>query len=66
MAMREIRTIGDPVLRTPCEPITSVDDTVRSLVTDLLETVDAEGRTLVVPAPEESGVRVTEQATPLP
>ncbi|MBF4508862.1 MAG: FAD:protein FMN transferase [Aeromicrobium sp.] len=31
-----------------------------------LYTVDAEGRTLVVPAPEESGVRVTEQATPLP
>lgn len=44
MAMREIRTIGDPVLRTPCEPITTVDETVRSLVTDLLETVDAEGR----------------------
>ena len=44
MAMREIRTIGDPVLRTACEPITTVDETVRSLVTDLLETVDAEGR----------------------
>lgn len=44
MAMREIRTIGDPVLRTPCEPITAVDETVRSLVADLLETVDAEGR----------------------
>ena len=44
MAMREIRIIGDPVLRTPCEPITTVDARVRSLVTDLLETVDAEGR----------------------
>ena len=44
MAMREIRTVGDPVLRTPCEPITSVDDRVRSLVEDLLETVDHEGR----------------------
>jgi peptide deformylase len=42
--MREIRIIGDPVLRTPCEPITTVDARVRSLVTDLLETVDAEGR----------------------
>ena len=44
MAMREIRTVGDPVLRTPCEPITRVDDRVRSLVDDLVETVDTEGR----------------------
>lgn len=44
MAMREIRTIGDPVLRTPCDPITEIDDRVRSLVEDLLETVDHEGR----------------------
>ena len=44
MAMREIRIIGDPVLRTPCEPIATVDQRVRSLVDDLLETVDAEGR----------------------
>ena len=44
MAMREIRTVGDPVLRTPCDPITTIDDRVRSLVDDLLETVDADGR----------------------
>src|SRR5690606_8620377 len=44
MAMREIRTIGDPVLRTRCEEITEIDDRVRSLVEDLLETVDADGR----------------------
>ena len=44
MAMREIRTVGDPVLRTPCDPITTIDDRVRSLVDDLLETVDTEGR----------------------
>jgi peptide deformylase len=44
MAMREIRTVGDPVLRTPCEPISRVDDRVRSLVDDLVETVDTEGR----------------------
>lgn len=44
MAMREIRTVGDPVLRTPCDPITEVDDRVRSLVEDLLETVDHDGR----------------------
>jgi peptide deformylase len=44
MALREIRTLGDPVLRTPCDPIAVVDDRVRLLVEDLLETVDHEGR----------------------
>lgn len=44
MAMREIRVVPDPVLRTPCAPITDIDDRVRGLVEDLLETVDAEGR----------------------
>ncbi|MDR1118676.1 MAG: peptide deformylase [Bifidobacteriaceae bacterium] len=44
MAIREIRVIGDPVLRTRCEPVTSVDERVRALVADLLETVDQEGR----------------------
>ena len=44
MATREIRTVGDPVLRTPCDPITVVDDRVHSLVADLLENVDQEGR----------------------
>lgn len=44
MAFRDIRLIGDPVLRTPCAPITAVDDRVRTLVADLVETVDHEGR----------------------
>ncbi|MDR0365621.1 MAG: peptide deformylase [Bifidobacteriaceae bacterium] len=44
MAIRDIRVMGDPVLRTRCEPITKVDDRVRSLVTDLLDTVDMDGR----------------------
>ncbi|MDR3360202.1 MAG: peptide deformylase [Bifidobacteriaceae bacterium] len=44
MAIRDIRVIGDPVLRTPCEPIGKIDDRVRSLVEDLLETVDMDGR----------------------
>lgn len=44
MAFRDIRVIGDPVLRTPCEEITEIDDRVRALVEDLLETVDYEGR----------------------
>lgn len=44
MAKREIRVVGDPVLRTPCDPVTTIDDRVRRLVEDLLETVDEEGR----------------------
>ena len=44
MAFRTIRTVGDPVLRTPCAPIETVDDGVRQLVADLLETVDHDGR----------------------
>jgi peptide deformylase len=42
--MREIRVMPDPVLRPPCDQITKVDDRVRGLVADLVETVDAEGR----------------------
>lgn len=44
MAWREIRIIGDPVLRTPCDPITDIDQRVKQLVEDLLETVDDDGR----------------------
>lgn len=44
MAFRDIRIVGDPVLRTACDPITTVDDRVRSLVADLLQTVDHDGR----------------------
>lgn len=44
MAFRPIRIVGDPVLRTPCEEITEIDDRVRTLVADLVETVDTEGR----------------------
>jgi len=44
MAYREIRVIGDPVLRTPCDEITTITPQVVSLVEDLLETVDDDGR----------------------
>lgn len=44
MADRPIRIIGDPVLRTPCDPITDIDERVKSLVEDLLEGVDQPGR----------------------
>lgn len=44
MAIRDIRIIGDPILRTPCEEIREIDASVKSLVEDLLEGVDMEGR----------------------
>ena len=44
MTVREIRIFGDPVLRTVCAPIEEIDDGVRALVTDLVETVELPGR----------------------
>ena len=44
MAERPIRVFGDPVLKTPTERIREVDETVRSLVADLLDTVAIPGR----------------------
>lgn len=44
MAYRDIRIIGDPVLRTECDWITDIGDSVKVLVEDLLETVDEDGR----------------------
>ena len=44
MALRDIRVVGDPILRTECETITDIDDSIKELVEDLLETVDMDGR----------------------
>ncbi|RZQ59971.1 peptide deformylase [Amycolatopsis suaedae] len=44
MAMRELRYFGDPVLKTVSDPVTRFDSSTESLVTDLLDTVDAPGR----------------------
>jgi peptide deformylase len=44
MAERPIRVFGDPVLKTPTDRIFEVDETVRSLVADLLDTVAIPGR----------------------
>ena len=44
MTVREIRIFGDPVLRTTCAPIGDIDDGVRALVADLVETVELPGR----------------------
>jgi peptide deformylase len=44
MATREIRIIGDPVLRTPCDEVRTITDSTRHLVRDLVDTVDEDGR----------------------
>jgi peptide deformylase len=45
VAEREIRQWGDPVLRTPCDEVTSFDEGIKELCRDLIDTVRAkEGR----------------------
>lgn len=44
MAVREIRLYGDPVLRTTCEPITEITQSIRDLIQDLLDTTQLPGR----------------------
>lgn len=44
MAVKELRYFGDPVLKTPCEPVTRFDAATERLVRDLLDTVDQPGR----------------------
>ncbi|MEU4570357.1 peptide deformylase [Micromonospora sp. NPDC023956] len=52
MTMRPIRIIGDPVLRTPCEPVTTFDADLRALVTDLMDTLLGEPGRAGVAAPQ--------------
>lgn len=50
MALRPIRLLGDPVLRTKAEPVTTFDKELRSLVQDLTDTMlDAPGAGLAAP-----------------
>jgi peptide deformylase len=44
MTVREIRLYGDPVLRTVCDPVVAIDDKVRSLIDDLVDTTKLPGR----------------------
>ncbi len=44
MAVREIRLFGDPVLRAVCAPIEVIDEGIRALGTDLVDTVELPGR----------------------
>ncbi len=50
MAIQPIRLFGDPVLRTPAEPVVDFDRQIRQLVRDLEETMlDAPGAGLAAP-----------------
>jgi peptide deformylase len=44
VTVRAIRVLGDPVLRTVCDPVTTFDAALRDLVDDLLDTVAEPGR----------------------
>jgi peptide deformylase len=44
VTQRQIRLFGDPVLKTVSDPVTQVDDGVRALVDDLLDSVRPPGR----------------------
>jgi peptide deformylase len=50
MTVLPIRIVGDPVLRAPAEPVTDFDAELRTLVTDLRETLaDRNGAGLAAP-----------------
>lgn len=50
MAIREIRTEGDPVLRMKCKPVKEITENVRTLVQDMFDTMyEANGVGLAAP-----------------
>ncbi|WP_239339662.1 peptide deformylase [Frankia sp. CiP3] len=50
MTVREIRLLGDPVLRTVADPVTTFDKELRRLVADLTDTMhEADGVGLAAP-----------------
>lgn len=50
MALRNIRVEGDPILRKKCKAITAVDERIKELAGDMIETMyDADGVGLAAP-----------------
>jgi peptide deformylase len=49
VTVRPLRLLGDPVLRTPCDPVVRFDDALARLVGDLLDTVAEPGRAGLAP-----------------
>jgi peptide deformylase len=58
MTVRPLRYLGDPVLRTPCDPVVRFDDALARLVTDLLDTVAEPGRAGLAASQIGSGLAV--------
>ena len=50
MSERQIRLFGDPVLKTISDPIVTIDDRVRGLIVDLIDSVRLPGRAGVAAA----------------
>ena len=44
MTVRDLRYLGDPILRTQSEPVTRFDDALAALIDDLIDTVQLPGR----------------------
>jgi len=57
MAVRTIRVFGDPVLRAHSVPVDEIDDGIRALVQDLLDTVALPGRAGVAACQIGVGIR---------
>ena len=50
MAIREIREIGDPILRKNCKPVREMSDRLKELIEDMFETMyEADGVGLAAP-----------------
>jgi peptide deformylase len=49
VTVRPLRYLGDPGLRTPCDPVTRFDDSLAALIEDLLDTVQEPGRAGLAP-----------------
>jgi len=52
MAARDIILYPDPILKTPCPPVESIDAAVDGLVQDLVDTMLAAGHSVGVAAPQ--------------
>jgi len=57
VAVRAIRLLGDPVLRTPADPVRVFDERTAALAADLLDTVALPGRAGVAAPQVGVGVR---------
>lgn len=58
MSVRPIRLFGDPVLRSRTDAVTTIDDRIRGLVADLIDTVEVPGRAGVAANQIGVGLRV--------